>query len=364
MAEVFRPVYTATDPATGRKVKRKSRRWWIRYYTPDGERHKVKGYRDKKATEAKAAELEKPRRAAGCRPGRSARRSRQEAASRTCGRLPPATWPPRGTRPITSRSTLARLTLSWTVAVSSGSATFNRPPLMEFLGATAPRRQEPQDRERLPGRRQGLHALALAGPPRSGLTRWPACPNWRTGKPTFATPAATWPRTELTRLLEAARKSRKAIRKLTGRDRHFLYLTACATGFRASELASLTPESFDLDGDTPTVTVEAACTKNRKLAVQPLPRDVADAPWPCIWPTSRPANRSGPASGAARPSLCSGRDLAEARQDVACRLPGCPPTRRSEPKATSWPTATRTGRYADFHALRHTFITMIGKTGV
>src|SRR5258708_7695257 len=62
MAEIFRPVYHV-DPATGKRVnagapgavRKKSSTWWIRYYTPDGERHKVKGYPDKKATEAKAA---------------------------------------------------------------------------------------------------------------------------------------------------------------------------------------------------------------------------------------------------------------------------------------------------------------------
>ena len=50
-------------------------------------------------------------------------------------------------------------------------------------------------------------------------------------------------------------------------DRFTIYLTAAATGFRTSELASMTPESFDLDGSTPTATVQAACTKNRRLAV-------------------------------------------------------------------------------------------------
>src|SRR5206468_333462 len=48
-----------------------------------------------------------------------------------------------------------------------------------------------------------------------------------------------------------------------------------ATGFRTAELASMTPESFDLDGEQPTATVQAGCTKNRRLAVQPLPRNVA-----------------------------------------------------------------------------------------
>jgi hypothetical protein len=60
MAEIFRPVYHV-DPATGKRVKasspgavrKKSPTWWIRYYTPDGKRHKVKGYRDKRATESR-----------------------------------------------------------------------------------------------------------------------------------------------------------------------------------------------------------------------------------------------------------------------------------------------------------------------
>ena len=59
MATVRRPAYTTTDPATGKKIRKRSRTWWIRYYSPDGQRHEVKGYRDKKATENKGAELEK-----------------------------------------------------------------------------------------------------------------------------------------------------------------------------------------------------------------------------------------------------------------------------------------------------------------
>src|SRR5262249_1899914 len=82
---------------------------------------------------------------------------------------------------------------------------------------------------------------------------------------------------ELGLLLEAARQSPKTIRYLPGTDRHFLYLTAAATGFRVSELRSMTPESFVLDTDTPTARVRAACTKNRKEAGQPLPAWGAEA---------------------------------------------------------------------------------------
>jgi hypothetical protein len=55
VAEIFRPTYTVTDPKTGKRIKKKSRTWHIRYYTPDGQRPRVKGYRDKKATETLAA---------------------------------------------------------------------------------------------------------------------------------------------------------------------------------------------------------------------------------------------------------------------------------------------------------------------
>lgn len=82
---------------------------------------------------------------------------------------------------------------------------------------------------------------------------------------------------ELPCLRTTARKSPVSRGKLSGTDRHYLFLTAAVTGFRAGELRSLTPASFDLDFDPATVTVQASCTKNRREAVQPLPADVAKA---------------------------------------------------------------------------------------
>jgi hypothetical protein len=40
-------------------VKRKSKRWHIRYYLPGGRRVRVKGQADKKATQALAVKLER-----------------------------------------------------------------------------------------------------------------------------------------------------------------------------------------------------------------------------------------------------------------------------------------------------------------
>ena len=81
---------------------------------------------------------------------------------------------------------------------------------------------------------------------------------------------------ELPRLLDAARTSPTVFRRLNGTDRFHLYAAACGTGFRASALASLTPESFDLDAAPPVVTLAARHAKNRRTKVQPLPADLAE----------------------------------------------------------------------------------------
>lgn len=43
-----------------------------------------------------------------------------------------------------------------------------------------------------------------------------------------------------------------------------LYRVASGTGFRANELRSITPESFDLDADPPTITLAAASRKRHR----------------------------------------------------------------------------------------------------
>ncbi len=77
---------------------------------------------------------------------------------------------------------------------------------------------------------------------------------------------------------------------LTGPERAMLYDLALGTGFRADELATLTPERFALDADPPTVTVQAAYAKNGREAVQPVALALADrlAPWLAAKPPGRP----------------------------------------------------------------------------
>lgn len=80
---------------------------------------------------------------------------------------------------------------------------------------------------------------------------------------------------ELRRLIEAAH-SGPPWRKMTGPMRAMCYRLAVGTGLRYSEIASITPESFDWSGNPATVTVAAGYTKNGEPATLPLPSDLAD----------------------------------------------------------------------------------------
>jgi integrase len=140
---------------------------------------------------------------------------------------------------------------------------------------------------------------------------------------------------ELRHLLTATRDSERLFRGLTSPDRFHLYATACGTGFRASGLASLTPESFDLSADLPTVTLVVRHAKNRKTKVQPLAPDLADLLRDYV--RDRPARQriwGGTWASDNKGAEMLRRDLEAAGIPYAVEGPDGP-------------------LYADFHALRH-----------
>ena len=75
---------------------------------------------------------------------------------------------------------------------------------------------------------------------------------------------------EAARLIEAAETGPKVM-GMTGPDRALLYGVMLATGLRKSEAASIRPESFSLNGEPATVTIEASDSKRRKQDTLPLP---------------------------------------------------------------------------------------------
>jgi integrase len=141
---------------------------------------------------------------------------------------------------------------------------------------------------------------------------------------------------ELERLVHAAEQG-PVRRRLSGRDRAMLYRITAGTGFRSEEMQSLTPESFDLDGPCPTITVEAVDSKRRKRDVQPIQPALALflKPWLIGKPNCQPL-------------------FAVSRWAILAALQG-------DELAAGIQYENEQG-FADFHALRHSFITTLAKS--
>jgi integrase/recombinase XerD len=171
-------------------------------------------------------------------------------------------------------------------------------------------------------------------------------------------------RDEIGHLLNAARTG-ESYYGLTGFERFMLYTLALGAGLRASEAASTKAKSFDLATTLPTVRIEASIEKSRRGTRQPLPGQTADlfrewfaqrklTPETDVWSGRWAKNRYG--------SKLMQFDLTEAR------------SRWIENSATAEERADRErsdflayrndeGEQADFHALRHTYLSRLGRSG-
>jgi integrase len=141
----------------------------------------------------------------------------------------------------------------------------------------------------------------------------------------------------LLRLFQAAEDGAEVL-GMTGPDRAILYRLAAETGLRASELASLTPRAFKLDATPAFVEVAAAYTKNGETANQPLRPELAALlrPWLAEKPEREPVF-----------------DLPEKTAKML----------RADLTAAGIAYKDADGGIVDFHALRHTFITLVVNSG-
>ena len=148
---------------------------------------------------------------------------------------------------------------------------------------------------------------------------------------------------ELSALVEAARRSPEPFMGLSGPDRALLYIVAANTGLRAGELATLTPESFRFDNGQPLVRCLAGYTKNGQEAVQPLRRDVAATI--AAWLENKPAGQP----------VWPGQWASQRHGAEMIRI---------DLTAADVEYEDDDERVADFHALRHTFISNLARAGV
>jgi integrase len=145
----------------------------------------------------------------------------------------------------------------------------------------------------------------------------------------------------------------KTFRGITGRDRVMIYLIATTTGFRASELASLTESSFELESESPCLRVRAAYSKRRRNDAIPLKQDIAEVLRGYIQELRLRRNKTTLVIGGSNELLWPGSWPNKAAEML-----------RGDLEAAGIPYEDGQGCFLDFHALRHTFGTNLANAGV
>ncbi len=149
---------------------------------------------------------------------------------------------------------------------------------------------------------------------------------------------------------------------MTGEARSMLYRLAVKTGLRAAELRSLMRGSFDFAGDEPSVTIAAAYAKNRRQDVLPLRPDFA-ALLEKHLAGKMPSTQAFAVPHRTDVIRMFRADMADARREWIADEK-TPANREEREKSTFLSDKDDSGRWVDFHALRHTFITGLVTGGV
>ncbi len=139
----------------------------------------------------------------------------------------------------------------------------------------------------------------------------------------------------------ATRQWLESIPRKLQQQRYWLYRLAVETGLRRGELASLTRASFVLEATDPVVTVQAAYSKRRRADVQPLRSDTAEDLQAFL-------KRKG-SNDLIFPVPDHTRSAGMLRADLA---------------AAGIPYRDEQSRVADFHSLRHCFVSNLAAAGV
>lgn len=340
MSNLFRPKYTKVDPRTGKTVTRQTRKWYGKYHDADGIEQRVPLCTDKTAAQTMLLKLV------------------QDAERRLVGLIDPAT--DQLVKPVTKhiddyqthlvanarsekhvaetirliKRVVGECGYHLLADLQSGSDL-----LEEYL---AKRRQEGSAHRTINADLVAVRSFCrwllskkrMREDPTLGLHRLNVEEDRRRERRPLTDDEAQ-------RLIDAAFRSTREFKHLTGKDRAVMYTLAQRTGLRRNELRSLKPGSFDLQSTPPTVQVEAANSKRRKRDLLPLPPDVTETMRDYL--AGRPPHeRVWPGAWWHRSAEMLRLDLAEAK---------------IEPVDAE-------GRVVDFHGQRTTFITALARAGV
>lgn len=367
MASLYRKPVVITDPDTGQKIKAKSKKWWGQYKDALGRLRRVPLAIDKQAAQAMLNQIVQrgEREKAGLVDPTEEQRRRPltdhlrefESYLRN-----------RGVTPKQVQETLRTLQRliehrKWRLIgdITASSA-------LEFLGQL---RQEGRSAQTY------NHYLKAA----KQFTRWLV-----RERRTLFDPLAHVARLnvradrrhdrralsqeEFARLVEAARNG-KRVEGIPGPDRAMLYVLAAWTGFRKGELGSLTLRSLRLDDDPPTAPVAACYSKHRREDTQVLHPELVRQlkAWLATKRVPKPdeplfaISRRVPGGLERKTHLMIQRDLAAARDHWLAEAQ-TPEEQARRLQSDFLCYANHAGLYADFHSLRHLFITNLERAGL
>ncbi len=159
------------------------------------------------------------------------------------------------------------------------------------------------------------------------------------------------------------------VESIPGPDRAMLYVLAAWTGFRKGELGSLTLRSLRLDDDPPTATVAACYSKRRREDTQVLHPEVVRQlkEWLGTGDRLGPDKPLFPVSGRVpggvqrKTSKMIERDLMAARDKWLDEAKDDPVELKRRLQSDFLCFCNHDGLYADFHSLRHWFVTGLAR---
>jgi integrase/recombinase XerD len=367
MASLYKKPVVTVDPATREKVKGKSKKWWGQYKDVLGRLRRVPLSIDKRAAQAmldqivKRVEREKAGLVDPTEEQRKQPLSKHLADFKKY--LSNKGVTPKQVRECTSQLQKMIDERKWKFIGDISAAT-----AMEFLGQL---------------RNNGLsvqthnHYLKAA----KQFTRWlvrdsrsPCDPLKHISRLNVRTDRRHDRRAlsqeEFTLLVDATRKG-KQVENISGQDRAMLYVLAAWTGFRKGEIGSLTRRSFDLDGDPPTATVDACYSKHRREDTQVLHPELMRQlqEWLATKNFLSPDQPLFPISGQVpggierKTEKMVLRDL-EAARDRWLNDAKTVVEFQRRLKSDFLCYCNHDGLFADFHSMRHLFITSLERAGI
>ena len=348
MASIFRRSYWAT--VDGKRVKRRTKRYHIKYYDSDGKPQRVRGYANKEKTRALALKLE-AKAADGPDPFAEHRerpltehladfRKSMEAKNRSAQHV--------------------KQTVNRTTALCDGCGF----KVFDDIRALSIENWLVEQRKRSDF---GVKTTNYYIKAVKQFARW-MVRNKRAAENPVAHFAELNADVDVRverraispdgfdRLVKAASEG-KPFRSICGPDRAVLYLVAASTGLRARELHSLTDVSFNLDSSPPTVTVAAGDSKHKERDTVPLRADLV----PVLRSWLRPG-QLWPGNWHKKAAKMLYRDLATARATWIKEAE--PAERAARERSYFLREKDEAGHVFDFHSLRGQFVTSLARAGV